>query len=143
MAHSIAIRIQKVRSANGRRIVGYEAIFADLTARAATEQAATDLLHSKMIFRSLWKDSNPTVETYGGYTLVCWQSLEGFAHRIAGMESYTSGYSTMEEAENRGRDHIAQLLMDGKTMHRETVRDIAADKALFDSLYPVLAEVQS
>lgn len=135
MAHSIAVRIQKVRSANGRRIVGYEALFGDLTARAESEQGALDLLQSKLIFRSLYKDSNPIVETYGGYTLVCWQGLEGFCHRIAGHTSYTSGHSSMEEAQARGCDHIAQLLMDDG-MNRETVRDIAADKSLFDSLFP-------
>jgi len=139
MKNAIEVRIQKVRSLNGRRIVGFEALLGDLTARAESEQGAIDLLHSKIIFRSLYKDSNPLVDTYGGYTLVCWQGLEGFCHRIAGHTSFTSGYATMEEAHDKGRDHIAQLLMDGKTMSRETVRDIAADKSLFDSLFPVAA----
>jgi hypothetical protein len=84
----------------------------------------------------LYENQMPSVGVYGGYTLVVWHNLNSWSYCISGLSSHCSGLKSRQDAIDSGCDHIAQLLMDAGTMSRLTVRDIAADKALFDSLYP-------
>lgn len=123
------------------RYIGWSARLGDIETNAEkTPQAAFDALMELAKPSCMLAFSAPITETYGKFTLVLWRDLFGFSYKILpqGSSCRCSGTGTFQQELGHARDHVAQLMMnDGAT--REDARLVAADKSLFDSLFPLAA----
>ena len=111
MAH-IDVEVSKLKDMRGRRITGYRASFADLSADAPTPQEAITKLEAIMRARATCDRHEDRSIIFGEYCAHIWRGFYGIDSRLflpEGRVSSQSHTGDIEEAEREVRLHIAQL----------------------------------
>lgn len=108
----IEIQVSKLKNIRGRRILGYRATFADLSADADTPQHAAAKLEAILQARATCDRHEDRSIVFGEYCAHIWRGFYGINSRLfhpAGHVSSQSHTGDIEKAEREVRLHIAQL----------------------------------